>query len=62
MVAQEQVGTTSHYSSLTGAGRHHVSLLVADPVERYTVPDATSETPFLGVSGEVLDCLKYERL
>ncbi len=29
----------------------HVSLLVAEPVERYIVSDATSETPFLGVFG-----------
>jgi len=45
-----------------GPTDRRVSLLVADPVERYAVPDATSETPFLGVSVEALDCLRYERL
>jgi len=40
----------------------HVSLLVAEPVERNTVSDASSETRFLACSGEVLDCLEYERL
>ena len=40
----------------------HVSLLVAEPVERNTVSDASSETRFLACSGEMLDCLEYERL
>jgi len=31
---------------------HRVSLLVAEPVERYIVSDATSETPFLGMFGQ----------
>ncbi len=45
-----------------GPTDRRVSLLVAEPVERYIVSDTTSETPFLGMSVEALDCLRYERL